>query len=238
MEITIVVPVKNEKESLVAFCSEVKSKLTLNYHLVFVYDSDEDSTLEKKDEALRIYPQTRFVKNNLGKGFINALKTGFHSAETSYVVLMMADLSDTPETINDMIKKANEGYDVVVASRYIKGGAKIGGPRIKGILSKIAGLSLNFLTDYPVHDATSGFILHKKSTLDEINIESKGGFEVTIELLYKSYAMGLRMAEVPTINRDRVTGKSNFKFFSWFHRYLYWYLRTVLLSWKKTLYVS
>jgi hypothetical protein len=147
----------------------------------------------------------------------------------------MADLSDTPETITDMLKKMDDGYDVVVASRYIKGGGKIGGPRIKSFLSRIAGLSLNFLTDYPVHDATSGFILHRKSTLDKIEIESTGGFEVTIELLFKSYKMGLRIGEVPTVNRDRFSGKSNFKFFSWFHRYLYWYLRTIHFYFGKKL---
>ncbi len=235
MSITIVVPVKNEKESLIAFCSEVKNKLAINYDLIFVYDNDQDSTLEKKDEALKISPQIKFVKNDLGAGFINALKTGFASVDTPYVVLMMADLSDTPETITDMIKKLDEGHDVVVASRYVKGGDKIGGPRLKSFLSRIAGLSLNLFTDIPVHDATSGFILYRKSSLDKIKLESTGGFEVTIELLFKSYQMGLRIGEVPTVNRDRFAGKSNFKFFSWFHRYLFWYLKMIGFSWKKSL---
>ena len=230
VEITLVVPVYEEEENILPFVKEVKATVTLPYQIVIIYDHDDDPTLRQKDAVLAIDPTIAFVKNTGGSGVINAFRTGFNVAKTRYVVPVMADLSDTPATVMDMYRKILDGYDLVVASRYCVGGKKIGGPYIKYLLSIAANISLHKITGIPTHDMTNAFILYRKEVLDNIHIRSNGGFEVTMELIAKAYILGYKITEVPTTNRERVAGKSNFQLFSWLQNYLYWYLYILIYS--------
>jgi dolichol-phosphate mannosyltransferase len=230
VEITLVVPVYEEEENIVPFVREVNKALPIPHQIVIVYDHDTDKTLDKRDEVLAIDPTAAFVRNTEGSGVINAFRTGFNVAKTRYVVPIMADLSDTPETIIAMHDKMKEGYDLVVGSRYCAGGAKVGGPYVKYLLSLIANLSLQKVANLPTHDMTNAFIMYKKEVLDNIHIRSSGGFEVTMELIAKAYILGYRITEVPTINRDRAAGKSNFRLFKWIRNYLYWYFYILIYS--------
>ena len=222
-EITLVVPVYEEEDNIVQFVLEVKKFVKVPHCICIIYDHPDDSTLLKRQEVLEIDSSVEFIRNTLGAGIINAFKTGFTVSKTKYIVCIMADLSDTPETINALYSKIQEGYDLVVASRYCLGGKKIGGPIIKYWLSKLANLSLNFFTGIPTHDMTNAYIIHKREILDQINIRSTGGFEVTMEIIAKSFVLGAKIAEVPTINRDRKSGKSKFRLMHWIAKYFYWY---------------
>lgn len=230
VEITLVVPVYEEEENIVPLVREVKATLQIPHQIVIIYDHDTDSTLNKRDAVLAIDPTATFIRNAGGTGVINAFRTGFDVAKTRFVVPIMADLSDTPGTIPEMYRKIREGYDLVVGSRYCEGGRKIGGPYIKYLLSVAANRTLHRLTGIPTHDMTNAFIMYRKEVLDNINIRSSGGFEVTMELIAKAYILGYRIAEVPTINRDRVAGKSSFQLLKWIRNYVYWYFYILIYS--------
>ena len=174
-EVTLIVPVYEEEDNIVPFIVEVKKTVNVSHAICVIYDHHDDSTLLKRDEVLAIDPNVHFIKNKYGKGIINAFRTGFDISQTHYIVAIMADLSDTPSTINDLYAKIEEGYDLVVASRYCKGGKKIGGPFVKNWLSRVANLSLHHLTGIPTHDMTNAYIIHKKHIIDEVNIRSTGG---------------------------------------------------------------
>ena len=118
---------------------------------------------------------------------------------------------------------AAEHADIVCASRYMKGGCQVGGPRFKGFLSHAAGLLLCWFARLPTHDPTNSFKLYRKSYLNEVKIESTGGFELGMELVVKARALGRKIVEVPTTWRDRVAGKSNFKLWKWLPNYLRWF---------------
>jgi dolichol-phosphate mannosyltransferase len=230
VEITLVVPVYDEEDNIVPFIKEVKAMLALPHQIVIIYDHDEDLTLRQKSAVLAIDRTVAFVKNSGGRGIVNAIRTGFAAATTRYVVPIMADLSDTPATVRDMYRKVQEGHDLVIASRYCDGGRKVGGPYIKAVLSKIANLSLHKITNIPTHDMTNAFILYRREMLDKIQIKSNGGFEVTMELIAKAYILGYSIAEVPTVNRERASGKSKFKLARWIWNYLYWYFYILIYS--------
>lgn len=230
VEVTLVVPVYEEQDNIVPFVAEVARTVHIPHRICIIYDHPDDSTLLKRDEVHAVDPTVQFIRNTHGIGIINAFRTGFAVSQTRYIVCIMADLSDTPETINDLYAKIQEGYDLVVASRYCEGGKKIGGPIVKFWLSKFANLSLNFLTRFPIRDMTNAFIIHKKEILDQINIRSTGGFEVTMEIIAKSFVLGATMAEVPTINRDRNAGSSKFRILHWIAKYLYWYIYIAIYS--------
>jgi putative flippase GtrA len=136
----------------------------------------------------------------------------------------MADLSDPPSVSNDMYDAAErENAAIVCASRYMKGGRQIGGPVIKGFMSRVAGLTLHWFAKLPTHDATNSFKLYRVSFLHAQRIESTGGFELGSELVAKAYVSGRKICEVPTTWTDRAEGQSNFKLLKWLSGYLHWY---------------
>jgi hypothetical protein len=230
VEITLVVPVYDEEENIVPFVKEVKKHLNISHRICIIYDRYDDTTLRKREEVLTVDPTALFIQNKMGDGVINALKTGFQISNTRYIVAIMADLSDTPETINSMYAKIQEGYDLVVASRYCKGGKKISGPLLKNFLSRLGNLSLHYLSKIPTHDMTNAFIIHKKEVLDQLHIRSNGGFEVTMEIIAKTFILGYSITEVPTVNRNREAGESKFRIVRWILKYIYWYFYILVFS--------
>ncbi len=228
----IIIPVYNEGESIIKVLNEVNSCISHKLTVYVVYDFDEDSTLPtlysvKDNYDFPIIP----YKNNLGRGVINALKAGFEAATADYILVIMADLSDRLSDVNIMIDMMNNGYDLVCGSRYMKGGKKIGGPFWKGLFSRIAGLSLHFLTRIPTHDITNSFKLYSKKVIDSIDFESTGGFEIGMEITVKAYNNGFKIGEVPTSWQDRVEGESNFKTIQWIPHYLHWYFYCIKNTW-------
>ena len=155
-------------------------------------------------------------------GALNALKSGLHTAKGEAVCTMMADLTDDPKVLNNMMKKYDQGYDIIAASRYMKGGHQIGGPIIKQILSRMAGISLHYLVSLPTHDATNSVRLYRKSFLKKNKIESNGGFELALEFTVKAYFQGYKVTEVST-TWTYLAKESRFYLKKWLPKYLKWY---------------
>ena len=227
---TLVVPVHFEQEVIATTLREIESKLRHPYRALVVYDLDDDPTLAVVRSGQAEWSHAELLKNDQGRGVLGAIKTGFNHSKTEYSVVFMADLSDDPEVINNMVETAERGYDVVSASRYMKGGSQLGGPRLKTFLSRNAGRTLHLLTRIPTHDATNAFRLYRRSFLDSVRIESTGGFEVTMELTIKAYLARRPLTEVPASWRDRTAGTSKFQFKKWLPYYVRWYFYGLVRS--------
>ncbi len=225
--LTIVIPVYNEDENIVKELQELEKHVIYEHIINIIYDFDEDTTVPIVESVKSNFKnKINLIKNKYGRGVLNAIKTGLETATTDYVVVTMADLSDPPEVINKMLEKAQiNSADIVCASRYMRGGRQIGGPLIKGLMSRFAGLTLHYFAKVPTHDATNSFKLYKKSFVQEQTIESNGGFELGLELVIKAYLQNKIISEVPTIWTDRQAGKSNFKIMQWLPSYLKWYFK-------------
>ena len=219
--LTIIIPVYNEGENIKTAVENIEREVKYPYVINVIYDFDEDSTIEPAKKL-----NVNLVKNKYGRGVLNAIKTGLEDVQTEFAIVTMADLSDPPQVMNDMINSAvKNNADIVCASRYMSGGGQLGGPLIKKFMSKFAGLSLHYLAGLPVHDVTNSFKLYRKSFLNEVKIESTGGFELGLELVVKAFKSGKKITEVPTVWRDRTAGKSNFKLIEWLPKYLKWYVK-------------
>jgi hypothetical protein len=191
---------------------------------VFVlYDFAEDTTVPVAQKLAETRPWLQLVPNNKGRGVVNALRVGFETARTGPALVVMADLSDDLTVVNRLRKLYDDGYSVVCPSRYVRGGKQLGGPLVKRLLSRAAGVSLHYVAGLPTHDATNNFRLYDAAFVNEAGIESSGGFEVALELTAKAYRKGLRITEVPSTWRDRTAGESRFKLAKWLPKYLYWY---------------
>jgi glycosyltransferase involved in cell wall biosynthesis len=224
--LTVVVPVYNEGENVIpTLRGIVEHTKTRPLEVLVVYDMDEDTTVPVVKELQVELPELRLYKNTLGRGVLNAMKSGLRAGRATYVLITMGDGSDNPNDIDPMYELARGGADVVAGSRYMRGGRQLGGPLLKRTMSRAAGLSLHWLGGLPVHDATSNFRLYSKRLLNQVTIESRGGFELGLELTVKAYRLGMPVAEVPTTWRDRTAGTSRFKLWQWLPRYLHWYWR-------------
>jgi len=228
---SLVVPVYNEAENIVPLLDHLGSNLTLDHETLLVYDFPEDTTLPAAQEYTERYPQMRLVHNTIGPGVLNALRTGLDEARGDAVVVTMADMSDDVSQIDRMARAIHDGADVVAASRYMRGGRQIGGPPVKRLLSRLAGLSLRWLTRIGTHDATNNFKAYSRRLLENVEVESGSGFELGLELTTKAHLAGYRIEEIPTVWRDRTAGESRFQVVKWFPGYLHWYLRCIGRSW-------
>jgi dolichol-phosphate mannosyltransferase len=227
---SVVIPVYNEGENIFTALTEIKNKVHGDFEVLVVYDFDGDTTLPvvkrfteedlKTGNSLKV----RLVKNEIGRGVLNALKQGFQSAQSDFIIVTMADLSDPPEVMNDMLAQAVQSNSYVVcASRYMKGGKQIGGPLLKRTLSRLAGVSMSWFTGIPTKDITNNFRLYRREIFQKIEIESSGGFELAMELTIKAFFNGFQVSEVPTTWTDRVAGESRFQMKKWLPKYLKWY---------------
>lgn len=209
MRLSIVIPAHNEEDNITDVINKVEAVLEMPHELIIVNDHSEDATAALIDEASSRYHNIRRVDNKAEKGFANALRAGFAASGSEALVPVMADLCDDLNTVSEMFRKINEGYDVVGGARYIKGGSRMGGSRIKGFFSSFAGWSMHYLTGIPIHDVANAFKMYRKGVLDKIDIRSRG-FEISMELALKAYYAGFKVTEVPTVWRERTRGKSNF----------------------------
>jgi dolichol-phosphate mannosyltransferase len=234
--VSVVIPVYNEGDNIQICVRRLTEGLAATPHeLLVCYDFDEDSTLPAL-AAMPDKPATvRLVRNSLGKGVANALIAGFAAARGDVVVTSMADLSDPPSVIPLMAAKIREeGADVVSGSRYMPGGTQRGGPRLKTLMSRTAGLSLHYVGRVPTHDATTNFRAYSRRFLEDVPVESVRGFEVGLELTTKAHLLGYRIDEVPSSWDDRTAGTSKFDLVGWLPAYLHWYglaMRRPMLRW-------
>ncbi len=223
-EINIVIPVYNEAENIGNAMHEIQDKIRTLANICIIFDFDEDNTLPVVKKLSKKNSRIHLVKNRFGSGVLNAIKTGFDAVGDGIVLVTMADLSDDLGKVEEMVKKMNEGYDLICGSRYMKGGRQVGGPWLKKMLSRLAGISLYYLIQVPTHDITNSFKMYSKKLLDDIQIESRGGFELGMEIVIKSFFKGYRITEVPTTWHDREAGESRFRLFKWLPKYFRWYM--------------
>ncbi len=222
-ELSVVMPVYNEGEALEPVLRALDSAVRTPHEILVVYDFDGDTTVPV---IVRLTPEIdglRGLRNDLGRGVLNAMKAGLAEARGSYLLISMADGSDDPACIDSMVELARSGADVVAGSRYMRGGRQIGGPPLKRLMSRVAGLTLHWFAGVATHDPTNNFKIYRRQFLDSVRIESSAGFELALELTVKATLAGRPVAELPTTWRDRTAGQSNFKLRAWLPHYLRWY---------------
>jgi dolichol-phosphate mannosyltransferase len=224
-ELSIVMPVFKEGEAVEPVLRAMTAGVATPHEILVVYDFDEDPTVPVIQRLAEELPTIRGLRNDLGRGVLNAMKAGIAASAGEYVLISMSDGSDEPHVVDPMLALARDGADVVAASRYMRGGRQVGGPPIKRLMSRVAGLTLHWFAGVPTHDPTNNFKLYSRRFLELITIESTAGFELALELTVKATLAGLRVAEVPTTWRDRTAGQSNFKMRQWLPHYLHWYRR-------------
>jgi len=222
--VSVIVPAYNEGDNIIPVLDRLFDSVHLPCEVLVVVDFADDTTAPVVAQYALKEPRITCVINTYGRGPANAIRYGIDAAAAPVTVVTMADGCDDPRQIDDLARLVDRGVAVAAASRYMAGGQQVGGPVLKGVLSKFAGRSLRILAHTGTRDATNSFKAYSTEFVRAVGIDSRAGFEIGIELTAKAKRMGLPVAEIPTIWLDRQAGVSNFKVAQWVPSYLRWYL--------------
>lgn len=226
MDLSIVVPAHNEEENLAKLVGEIDSVLNgEDYELIVVNDNSTDDSRKVLDDLTDKYPRLKAIHRTPPQGVGHTLRTGFAVARGEIVVTMDADLSHDPADIPRLINKLNEGYDIVLGSRYMEGG-EIENTLARKIISKGFSVFTKIL-GLRVKDATTGFRAHKRRVLEALNLSSVG-FEIHIEIPMKAGKKGYFVAEIPIIYHERYAGESKLNYAKEGPRYVKVAVKTAL----------
>lgn len=221
--VSVVVTARDEGEPIIDALARIGEAVSLPCEILVVCDSPDDTTVPWVKKYGESDPRARLVFNTYGHGPARAIRAGFDAASADVVVVTMADGCDDPQQIDQLTRLVERGVVVAAATRYSKGGQQVGGPLLKGLISRLAGASLAVLARVGTWDPTNSFKAYDRKFVQEVGVHSDKGFEVGLELVAKARRLRRPVAEVPTIWLDRSFGVSHFKVVKWLPAYLRWY---------------
>ena len=213
MEKLVIIPTFNEKENIEKIIDAVIG-LQANYHILIIDDNSPDGTATIIKLLMPKYPGQLFLEQRTGKlglgtayiyGFKWAIEKDYH-----FIFEMDADFSHNPNDLERLYLACKSVADVVVGSRYVRGGAVANWPADRLILSKGASLYTRMITWMPVKDPTAGFVCYKKEVLEAINFDEIVfvGYAFQIEMKFAAWKLGFTITEVPITFIDREFGAS------------------------------
>lgn len=210
--VVVVVPTYNERENLPRLVPRVLAQ-DPRVDLLVVDDDSPDGTwklaYEFAEENPRVHVLRRTGDRGLGPSYIDGFRW---SLERDYalIVEMDADLSHPPERLPDLVDEARDA-DVVIGSRYLNGRVSVvNWPIRRMLLSYFGTVYARFVTGLPVSDATGGYNLWRRSVLDALDLDrvESNGYAFQIELKFRAWRNGFRIAEIPIVFTERDTGES------------------------------
>ncbi len=220
MNIAIVIPTYNEKDTLPSLIAKLTSevkRIAEKFSIVIMDDSSPDGTGKIAENLNKIYQNITVIKRPSKLGLGSAYKQGFQfvldKLNPDYVVQMDADHSHDPREISLMAEKIKDN-DFVIASRHLADSVVEGWGARRKILHSLAGSFAKKCAKLEITDPTSGFRMFKKSVLDAVNFSEikSDGFAFQVELLCYLRKKGLHGIEIPTIFVNRKIGKSKMGF--------------------------
>jgi dolichol-phosphate mannosyltransferase len=214
-EVLVIIPTYNESENIGTLIDRI-FEVSRDLHVLVVDDASPDGTADVVSERQKTFGEDKLflIVRNQGKaGRGSACLEGFKFArEKNYNVAieMDADLSHDPADVPHLLDGLSNA-DVVVGSKYIKGGKVVGWEWYRKILSRMANLYVRTILRMPIHDYTNGYRCYGPSALAKIpELEIEGtGFTVIPQMSYQLWRKGMRFKEVPIVFANRRKGKSN-----------------------------
>ncbi len=209
----VVIPTYNEKENILAILDSVL-KLSPAFHVLIVDDNSPDGTASLVKEEIAKYPNQIFIieragKLGLGTAYIDGFKWSLDNGY-EYVCEMDADFSHNPSDLVRLQKACEDGADVAIGSRYVKGVNVVNWPMGRVLMSYFASIYVRMITGMPFYDSTAGFKCYKSRVLQTIkpsNIQFIG-YAFQIEMKFNAWKHGFDVVEVPIIFTDRTKGTS------------------------------
>lgn len=218
--LAIVIPTLNEKDSIRPLVEKLfQLSLPLSY-LLIVDDGSQDGTVEIVQSLAQQFPQIHLLERRGEKGLGRAYAEGFlyllknTGPEIDAIVQMDADGSHDPAAIPEMLNLLRSGYDLVLGSRYIRGGKIEKWNWVRRLVSRFGNYYARLILWLPLHDLTGGFKCWRRSLLEKITSQPLNalGYVFQIETTYRAHQLNAKIIETPIIFTERKTGGSKFSF--------------------------
>ncbi|MEO9319421.1 MAG: glycosyltransferase family 2 protein [Nitrososphaera sp.] len=216
LPLSIIVPTYNESENISLLLDSILESVPAHLlgEIIIVDDNSPDGTGDIADEYASRHIGSRMavrVIRRPGKlGLSSAILEGFRNALGRIILVMDSDMSHPPQTIPSLLREfQNHDCDIVVASRYLKGGSVIGWPFKRRLLSKGATKIAKYGLGIRITDPMSGFFAFRRDVIQDITFDPIG-YKMLLEMIVK--AKTARIKEVPYIFRNRTIGSSKLEF--------------------------
>ena len=213
MKKIVLIPTYNEKENISLIVHAVLG-LSSNYHILIIDDNSPDGTanivktLQSKFQD-RLFIESRTGKLGLGTAYILGFKWAL-AKEYDYIFEMDADFSHNPTDLDRLLEACEQGADLSIGSRYVKGGKTENWPLDRKLYSIGGSAYTRLITCMPIKDPTAGFVCYKYKVLSAINFDTINfiGYAFQIEMKFASWKLGFKFKEVPITFVDRKIGVS------------------------------
>lgn len=224
-KLSIIIPVKNEVDNLKLILRIIPAIVEVPHEIIVVYDNQEDNSIPVINSLKRKHTQIRGLHNKLGKGVLNAVKSGIKESRGRYILITAADDIGPLLAIEDMVSLMDQGCKLVSCTRYSNGGKVLGGSPIGRPLSRIANSIFRRISCAALTDSTIGIKMFNRDIFNKMTLEARPiGFAFAFEMAIKAQIAGMRLGEVPIISLNRLYGKSSFAFGPWIKEYSRWFL--------------
>jgi dolichol-phosphate mannosyltransferase len=209
----VIIPTYNERGNIEKLIKEIFNQ-NLLLDILIVDDNSPDGTGDLVEELRKNEPRLfilhRLAKEGIGQAYLAGFKWALeHNYE--YIFEMDADFSHQPKYLKDFLAAIKEN-DLVLGSRYIKGGGTVGWPWYRKLISRLGSLYAQLILGLKVKDLTGGFKCFRRKVLESIDLDKvkSSGFTFQIEMTYRAYKKGFRIKEIPIFFIEREFGKSKF----------------------------
>ena len=221
---TVVIPARDEEESLPGTVAEIAAAFTaegIPHEIVVVDDGSRDRTWEVLGDLKKTVPTLAPTQNPGPNGFGNAIVHGLGQMRGDAVVIMMADASDSPADAVKYWRLLNEGWECVFGSRFVEGGRVVDYPRLKLFINRLANLFIKLLFRIPLNDTTNAFKAYRRTVLDGCRPFLAPHVNLTVEIPLKAIVRGYTWTTLPISWSNRKHGTAKLKIKEMGSRYFF-----------------
>jgi dolichol-phosphate mannosyltransferase len=233
MKLSVVIPARNEVDSIGPVVREVASTLAeggIDYEVVVVDDGSGDGTADALEALAQENPRVVGLRSPYRPGFGFAVRAGLQHYTGDAVAIMMADGSDDPADLLLYFRVLERGYDCAFGSRFVAGSRVQGYPRLKLIINRIVNRGIQAVFRHRHNDTTNAFKAYRREVIDSVQPLLSNHFNLTVEIPLKAVVRGYTFATVPINWNGRTTGRSKLALREMGSRYLFIVLYVFLES--------
>lgn len=212
MKNVVIIPTYNERNNIAVIIPAIKNEVP-DISILVVDDSSPDGTAEVVRDLQKKYKGVdllvRKQKNGLAAAYIHAFRDIVKDEDEGTIIMMDADLSHDPKHLKEMLELRKK-HDVVIGSRYVKGGRTTGWELYRIILSYFGNIYAKTITGMPINDCTGGFNAMNIAVLKQLDFNkiNMAGYAFIMHLKFLLHRHGATFYEIPIVFKNRVDGVS------------------------------